>query len=84
MIAEPVPSEQELLEALHRAVAEAPHRPFAIEVDVRLSIILGQQRPSVSCGGCSTPLEFEGIPARTNLHLGSPFRLVLEPTAAPS
>ncbi|MCL5983662.1 MAG: hypothetical protein M1606_03240, partial [Candidatus Thermoplasmatota archaeon] len=42
-----------VLDALRRAVAQAPRRPAAIEVDIRLSILLGQQRPSVSCGGCS-------------------------------
>ncbi|MGI0140539.1 MAG: hypothetical protein ACREBT_05265 [Thermoplasmata archaeon] len=78
------PSESALLEELHRAVATSPHRPSAIEVGVSLSIALGRQRPAVSCGGCSTPLEFEGIPARTNLHLSTPFRLVVEETGATS
>lgn len=77
-------SEDALLEELRQAVARAPHRPQAIEVGVSLSIALGRQRPAVSCGGCSTPLEFEGIPARTNLHLPTPFRLVLEDTATTS
>ena len=72
-----------VLDALRRAVAQAPRRPAAIEVDIRLSILLGQQRPSVSCGGCSVPLEFEGIPARTNPHLGTPFRLLSE-SSSPS
>ena len=72
-----------VLDALRRAVAQAPRRPAAIEVDIRLSILLGQQRPSVSCGGCSVPLEFEGIPARTNPHLGIPFRLLSE-SSSPS
>lgn len=71
-------ADRELLEELRRAIAAAPHRPREIEVGVSLSIILGRQRPSVSCGGCSTPLEFEGIPARTSLHLAGPFRLVLD------
>lgn len=70
--------DREVLDALHRAIASAPHRPRGIEVSVGLSIVLGRQRPSVSCGGCSTPLEFEGIPARTSLHLSTPFRLVLD------
>lgn len=71
----------ELLEELRRAVRTAPGRVREIEVGVTLSIALGRERPAVECGGCSTPLEFEGIPARTNVRLGAPFRLVLEPTA---
>ncbi len=81
MASGPGGSDEAVLEALRRALAEAPQRPAAIEVDVRLSILLGRQRPSVSCGGCATPLEFEGIPARTNLRLGMPFRLVMENSA---
>jgi hypothetical protein len=68
--------EAQLLAELHRAVASAPRRPTEIEVGIALSIALGRERPVVSCGGCSTPLEFEGIPARTNAHLGAPFRLL--------
>jgi len=67
---------QDLLAELHRAVEAAPERPREIEVGIALSIALGRQRPVVSCGGCSTPLEFEGIPARTNSQLRTPFRLV--------
>ena len=70
-------AEQELLAELHRAIASSAERPEAIEVGVALSIALGRQRPSVSCGGCSVPLEFEGIPARTNPQLRRPFRLLL-------
>jgi len=52
-------------------------------VSIALSIALGRRRPSVSCGGCQTPLEFEGIPATTNAQLRVPFRLVgAEPTDA--
>ena len=69
--------DRELLDELRRAIAHAPARPREIEVGIALSIALGRQRPSVSCGGCSTPLEFEGIPARTNAGLPVPFRLVL-------
>ncbi len=75
--------EGRLLEELRRAVAQAPSRPREIEVGIALSIALGRQRPSVSCGGCSTPLEFEGIPARTNARLRTPFRLLFEsPTSS--
>lgn len=77
-------ADERVLEELRRAIASAPHRPRAIEVGLPLSILLGRQRPSVSCGGCSTPLEFEGIPARTNLHLTAPFRLVLDETGRTS
>ena len=68
-----------LLAELRRAVASAPERPREIEVGIALSIALGRQRPSVSCGGCSTPLEFDGIPATTNSRLDVPFRLVFGP-----
>lgn len=66
-----------LLAELGEAVAHAPRRVREIEVGIALSIALGRRRPAVSCGGCSTPLEFDGIPARTNARLGVPFRLVL-------
>ena len=78
------PGDEGLLRDLREAVARAPHRPRAIEVGVPLSIALGRQRPAVSCGGCSNPLEFEGIPARTNLRLDVPFRLILEDETAPA
>jgi hypothetical protein len=68
-----------LLAELRRAVDTAPKRPQEIEVGIALSIALGRQRPSVSCGGCSTPLEFDGIPARTNSQLRTPFRLIFDP-----
>ncbi|HTT15274.1 MAG TPA: hypothetical protein VMG81_05820 [Thermoplasmata archaeon] len=73
--------EAQLLDELHRAVAGARERPTEIEVGIALSIALGRQRPAVSCGGCSTPLEFEGIPARTNARLEVPFRLVFPSSA---
>jgi hypothetical protein len=71
------PTEEErLLAELRHAVSESREPVREIEVGVALSIALGRQRPSVSCGGCSTPLQFEGIPARTNPHMKAPFRLV--------
>ena len=69
--------EEQVLAELREAVSRAPGPVREIEVGVALSIALGRQRPSVACGGCSTPLEFEGIPARTNPHLDGPFRLIL-------
>ncbi len=74
----PLPSshEERLLEELHQALRRASERPAGIEVGIELSIALGRRRPAVSCGGCETPLEFEGIPARTNAHLEVPFRLI--------
>jgi hypothetical protein len=71
------PAEEErLLAELRRAVDASPQRPREIEVGIALSIALGRRRPAVSCGGCQTPLEFDGIPARTATHLAVPFRLV--------
>lgn len=75
---ETTPAEDEpLVEELARAIRAAPRPVEEIEVGIALSIALGRRRPSVSCGGCSTPLEFEGIPARTNVTLPAPFRLRL-------
>ncbi len=68
---------EDLLEALAVAIARAPAPVREIEVGIALSIALGRQRPAVSCGGCSTPLQFEGIPARTNARLDAPFVLHL-------
>lgn len=76
-----VPEEARLLGELRRAIADSSRRPREIEVSIALSIALGHQRPAVACGGCQTPLEFEGIPARTNPHLSTPFRLVFEPAS---
>ncbi len=76
--------EPALLEALHRAIAAAPRPPTEIEVGIALSIALGRRRSPVACGGCSTPLEFEGIPARTNAGLADPFRLRFDPPSAAS
>lgn len=65
-----------LLEELRTAIHRAAEPVREIEVGVALSIALGKLRPSVSCGGCTTPLEFEGIPARTRVDLRTPYRLV--------
>ncbi len=78
----PEREQSRLLAELERAVASAPTPPREIEVGIALSIALGRQRPAVSCGGCSAPLEFRGIPARTNARLAVPFRLV--PADAPA
>jgi hypothetical protein len=75
----PSSEEERLLGELREAVARASPRPTEIEVGIALSIALGRLRPAVSCGGCQTPLEFDGIPARTNAQLRSPFRLRFEP-----
>jgi hypothetical protein len=67
--------EDRLLDQLREAIGRSPTRPQAIEVGTALSIALGRRRPAVSCGGCQTPLEFDGIPAETNARLSVPFRL---------
>lgn len=69
--------EEALLQRLHDAVRSASAPVREIEVGIALSIALGKRRAAVSCGGCSTPLEFEGIPARTNARLTEPWHLVL-------
>jgi hypothetical protein len=74
--------EERLLGELRRAVAGAPSGVREIEVGIALSIALGRRRPSVACGGCKTPLDFEGIPARTNARLDTPFRLILDGSPA--
>jgi len=74
--------EDRLLNELRQAVASAVDRPREIEVGIALSIALGRRRPAVSCGGCKNPLDFEGIPARTNARLGAPFRLIFDGPAA--
>jgi hypothetical protein len=71
--------DERLLRELRVAVEGAPSRPTQIEVGIALSITLGRLRPAVACGGCSTPLEFDGIPARTNARLPVPFRLRYDP-----
>jgi len=80
MVPAPAPAgDLELLTALRRAIDRAPARPREIEVGIALSIALGRRRPVVACGGCQEPLEFDGIPARTNSELRDPFRLVFGP-----
>ena len=78
-MAEPEASGDPLLEDLRRAIRSAPGPVEYIEVGTGLSIRLGRLRPAVSCGGCSDPLTFEGVPARTvpGLRGPSPYRLVL-------
>ena len=75
------PDDEALLSELRRAVDRSPERPRAIEVGIALSIALGRRRAPVSCGGCSEPLAFDGIPARTNARLSVPFRLVFDESA---
>ncbi|MGD0250034.1 MAG: hypothetical protein ABSB97_04000 [Thermoplasmata archaeon] len=72
------PDEESLLSELRRAIERSPERPREIEVGIALSIALGRRRAPVSCGGCSEPLAFDGIPARTNARLSVPFRLLFE------
>ncbi|HEV2166855.1 MAG TPA: hypothetical protein VGS23_07785 [Thermoplasmata archaeon] len=74
--------EERLLSDLHRAIARSPGPVREVEVGVALSIALGKQRPAVSCGGCATPLELEGIPARTKVDLRVPYRLVVDAPGA--
>jgi hypothetical protein len=73
------PVEDPLLGELRRAVEHAPRPVREIEVGIALSIVLGRMRPAATCGGCSVPLSFQGIPAVTQTGLKVPFRLVLEP-----
>lgn len=70
--------ESRLLGELRTAVSGAPHKVKEIEVGIALSIALGRLRPAVACGGCQDPLAFDGIPARTNTGLKSPFRLIYD------
>ncbi len=74
--------EEELVAELRAAVHASRARPSGIEVGIPLSIALGRLRGVVSCGGCQVPLEFEGIPARTNTQLKAPFRLIYDPGPA--
>ncbi|HEY6238720.1 MAG TPA: hypothetical protein VIZ68_06010 [Thermoplasmata archaeon] len=76
------PGAEELLMELAAAVQSAGRPVREIEVGIALSIALGRRRAAVSCGGCSTPLEFQGIPARTNSRLSVPFHLVLSDASA--
>jgi hypothetical protein len=74
-------SEEALLAKLHRDLSAAAKPVREIEAGISLSIALGKRRPAVACGGCQTPLEFEGVPARTNAALRVPYRLILDPSA---
>jgi hypothetical protein len=73
----------ELLRELREAIRRSPVRPRKVEVGVALSVELGRERGSVSCGGCQVPLEIDGIPAETNIHLDRPFRLIVDPSTGP-
>ncbi len=73
------PEEEKLLAELAEAIARAPEPVREIEIGIPLSIALGRRRPSVACGGCSTPLDFEGIPTRTNVQIQDSFRLIFGP-----
>lgn len=70
-----------LLAELRDAIRRSPVRPTKVEVGIAVSVALGQERGSVSCGGCQVPLEVDGIPAETVVHLGRPYRLVTETSA---
>ncbi|HYB63543.1 MAG TPA: hypothetical protein VEE86_03870 [Thermoplasmata archaeon] len=77
----PAPGEvdgAELLTQLREAIRRAPVRPRRVEVGVAVSVALGRERGAVSCGGCQNPLEVDGIPAETNVHLREPFRLIAD------
>ncbi len=71
------------LRELREAIRASTVRPRKVEVGVALSVALGRERGAVSCGGCQVPLEVDGVPAETNLHLTAPFRLVVDAAAAP-
>jgi hypothetical protein len=71
-----------LLRRLREAIRSSGVRPRRVEVGVALSVALGRERGAVSCGGCQVPLEIDGIPARTVVHLREPFRLVVDEPAA--
>jgi hypothetical protein len=68
----------ELLRELRDAIRRSAVRPRRVEVGVALSVALGRERGSVSCGGCQVPLEIDGIPAETKIHLREPFRLIVD------
>ncbi|MHB8351669.1 MAG: hypothetical protein ACYDFT_03120 [Thermoplasmata archaeon] len=74
--------DSELLEELRRAILGAEGRVVRIEAGIALSIALGRERTPTSCGGCSVPLSFEGIPASTEPAVSGHFRLIL--SAAPA
>lgn len=70
------PREQTLLSEVRGALSHAKGPVREVEVGLELSILLGKLRPAVSCGGCSSPLEIDGVPARTVVGLKVPFHLV--------
>lgn len=72
-----------LLRELREAIRRSAVRPRRVEVGIALSVALGRERGSVSCGGCQVPLEVDGIPAETNVHLDRPYRLVLDTPTPP-
>ena len=63
-----------------RSRSIARRRGLGRMVDPRAEehVHLGRERPAVACGGCQTPLDVDGIPARTNSALQVPFRLVFD------
>ena len=71
----------QLLDALRQDIHASPSPVREIEVGTELSIALGRRRDAVACGGCSTPLTYEGIPARTVVGLKVPYRLVVDAPA---
>jgi hypothetical protein len=73
-------NEEALLRELADAIDRAPRLVREIAAGIPLSIALGRKRPAIACGGCATPLEFRGIPARTDARLRTPFELVLSET----
>lgn len=70
-----------LLDALRADIQASPSPVKEIEVGTELSIALGRRRDAVACGGCTTPLTYEGIPARTVVGLRVPYRLVVDGSA---
>jgi len=71
-----------LLAELREAIRRSAVRPRRVEVGVAVSVALGRERGSVSCGGCQVPLEVDGIPAETVVHLREPFRLIVDGPAS--
>jgi hypothetical protein len=80
---EPSAEAEELLRDLRAAIRRSAVRPRRVEISVAVSVALGRERGSVSCGGCQVPLEIDGIPAETVVHLREPYRLVVDEPAVP-
>jgi len=74
----PSPDGTDQLAELREAIRRSPVRPRRVEVSVALSVALGRERGAVTCGGCQVPLEVDGVPAETVVHLRVPYRLVLD------